>query len=55
MTCSTVFGMDNHFTSGIQRLTRIDTGEPLHFRLTDDRLFDYPWIYATQTGWWAAP
>ena len=43
---------DNHFTAGIQRLTRIDTGEPLHFRLTDDRLFDYPWIYATQTGWW---
>ncbi|MGA2725024.1 MAG: DUF4159 domain-containing protein [Bryobacteraceae bacterium] len=43
---------DNHFTSGIQRLTRIDTGDPRHLRLTDDRLFDYPWIYATQTGWW---
>jgi Domain of unknown function (DUF4159) len=43
---------DNHFTVGIQRLTRIDTGDPRHFRLTDDRLFDYPWIYATQTGWW---
>ena len=23
-----------------------------HLRLTDPRLFDYPWIYATQTGWW---
>ena len=43
---------DNHFTTGIQRLTRIDTGDPRHFRLTDDRLFDYPWIYATQTAWW---
>ena len=43
---------DNHFTSGIERLTRIDTGDPRHLRLTDDRLFDYPWIYATQTGWW---
>jgi len=43
---------DNHFTLGIQRLTKIDTGDPRHFRLTDDRLFDYPWIYATQTGWW---
>jgi hypothetical protein len=43
---------DNHFTSGIQRLTRIDTGDPRHLRLTDDTLFDYPWIYATQTGWW---
>ena len=43
---------DDHFTLGIQRLTRIDTGDPRHLRLTDDRLFDYPWIYATQTGWW---
>lgn len=37
---------------GVRRLTRVDTGEPLHFRLTDDKLFDNPWIYATQTGWW---
>ena len=43
---------DDHFTTGIQRLTRIDTGEPRHFRLTDDRIFDHPWIYATQAGWW---
>jgi hypothetical protein len=43
---------DNHFTKGVQRLTRIDTGDPRHVRLTDDRLFDYPWIYATQAGWW---
>lgn len=43
---------DNHFTLGIQRLTRINVGEPRHFRLTDDQLFDHPWIYATQTGYW---
>jgi hypothetical protein len=43
---------DDHFSQGLQRLTRIDTGDPRHLRLTDDRLFDYPWIYATQTGWW---
>jgi hypothetical protein len=43
---------DRHFTMGVQRLTRIDIGEPLHLRLTDDRLFEYPWIYATQVGWW---
>jgi Domain of unknown function (DUF4159) len=43
---------DNHFTQGIERLTRIDTGDPRHLRLTDDHIFDYPWIYATQTGWW---
>ena len=36
---------------GVQRLTRVETGEPLHMSLTDDRLFDNPWIYATQTGW----
>ena len=43
---------DDHFSQGVQRLTRIDTGEPRHFRLTDNRLFDHPWVYATQTGWW---
>jgi hypothetical protein len=43
---------DDHVSSGIKRLTRIDMGEPRHIPLTDDRLFDYPWIYATQTGWW---
>jgi hypothetical protein len=43
---------DDHFSLGIRRLTRIDTGEPHHFRLTDPQLFDHPWIYATQTGWW---
>ena len=43
---------DNHFTLGVGRLTRVDTGDPRHFRLTDDQLFDNPWVYATQTGWW---
>jgi hypothetical protein len=43
---------DNHFTRGIGRLTRIDTGDPRHLSLTDKRLWDYPWIYATQAGWW---
>lgn len=43
---------DDHFTLGVQRLTRIDTGDPRHVRLDDPKLFDYPWIYATQAGWW---
>jgi hypothetical protein len=43
---------EDHFSSGVKRLTRIETGEPVHMRLTDDRIFDYPWIYATQAGWW---
>jgi hypothetical protein len=44
---------ENHFTAGLRRLTRIDAGNPRHLRLTDDRLWDYPWLYATQTGWWS--
>jgi hypothetical protein len=41
---------EEHFTYGIQRLTRIDIAEPIHMRLTDDKIFDNPWIYGTQTG-----
>ena len=44
---------EDHFSVGVRRLTRIHTGDPTHFRLTDNRLFDYPWIYATQAGWWS--
>jgi hypothetical protein len=43
---------EDHFTAGIQRLTRVDTGDPRHVSLLDEHLFDYPWIYATQTGYW---
>lgn len=43
---------DNHFTRGVNRLTRVDAGDPRHFRITDPNAFDYPWIYATQAGWW---
>jgi hypothetical protein len=43
---------DEHFTTGISRLTRIDVGDPRHVRLNDPKLFDYPWIYATQAAWW---
>lgn len=41
-----------HFIQGIRRLTRIDTGAARRFRLTDPQLFDHPWIYATQAGYW---
>jgi len=43
---------DEHFSLGVGRLTRIDTAEPRHFPLTDDRIWDHPWIYVTQSGWW---
>ena len=41
-----------HFAQGVRRLTRIDTGDGVHLPLTDDRIFDYPWLYATQVGYW---
>jgi hypothetical protein len=43
---------ENHFLQGIRRLTGIDAGEGRHVPLTDDRIFDYPWAYATQVGYW---
>ncbi len=43
---------DNHFSFGVQRLTRLQVGQPEHLDLTDERLFDRPWIYATQVGFW---
>ena len=43
---------DAHFAQGVRRLTRIDNGVPVHVPLTDDRIFDYPWVYATQVGYW---
>jgi hypothetical protein len=43
---------DIHFSQGLRRLTRINTGEERHLPLTDDRVFEYPWIYATQVGYW---
>jgi hypothetical protein len=41
-----------HFAQGIRRLTRIDVGEGRHLSLNDDRIFDYPWLYATHVGYW---
>jgi hypothetical protein len=43
---------DNHFSLGVGRLTRLDVGDPRHFRIADNQLFDNPWVYATQAGWW---
>ena len=43
---------ETHFAQGIKRLTRIDVGEGVHLPLTDERIFDYPWIYVTQAGYW---
>ncbi|HEY8519791.1 MAG TPA: DUF4159 domain-containing protein [Gammaproteobacteria bacterium] len=42
-----------HFTQGVGRLTRVDVSpEGRIVQLTDDSLFDYPWLYAVEVGRW---
>jgi hypothetical protein len=44
---------EQHFSEGVSRLTRIELDrEPRILTLTDDRLFDYPWLYAVEVGHW---
>lgn len=43
---------ETHFLQSVRGLTSINVGDPVVIRLTDDRLFDYPWLYATQVGFW---
>jgi hypothetical protein len=43
---------ETHFRQGIERLTRLNVGQAVVVELTDDALFDYPWLYATQVGYW---
>jgi hypothetical protein len=43
---------EDHFTRNLSRMTRLDVGESVVLQLTDERLFEYPWLYATQTGYW---
>jgi hypothetical protein len=41
-----------HFTMGVGRLTRVDIGEARMLKVTDDTIFDYPWLYAVEVGRW---
>jgi hypothetical protein len=43
---------EQHFFLGVSRLTRLEIGDPVTIQLTDERLFDFPWLYATQVGYW---
>jgi hypothetical protein len=43
---------DEHFTLGVGRLTRIEMGVPVILQLTDESLFDYPFLYAVEVGYW---
>ena len=42
-----------YFTEGVSRLSRLDIGgNGVEIRLSDDTLFDYPWLYAVEVGYW---
>jgi hypothetical protein len=43
-----------HLLQGIKRLTRVDTASDSRaLRVTDDELFDHPFLYAVEVGrWW---
>jgi len=43
-----------HFTRGVRRLTTISIADDSqHLRLTDDEIFDYPWLFVQQVGTWS--
>jgi hypothetical protein len=42
-----------HFTEGVSRLTRVDMARNgVIKRLNDDSIFDYPWLYEVEVGYW---
>jgi hypothetical protein len=42
-----------HLTRGLKRLTRLDVADDsFHVRALDERLFDFPWLFAQQVGHW---
>ena len=44
---------ETFFSLGVGRLTRVDIGRRgVNFRLSDDILFNYPWLYAVEVGNW---
>jgi hypothetical protein len=44
---------ERYLIGGVKRLTRIATAEEgTYLKIMDDRLFDYPWLYAVEVGGW---
>lgn len=41
-----------HFTRGVSRLTRVEAAAPLLLSALQKNIFDYPWIYAVEVGYW---
>jgi hypothetical protein len=58
--CVDWFDAEYHFMQGLTRLTRIDGALVSHYdgsggrqiSLTDEAIFDYPWLYAVEVGNW---
>jgi hypothetical protein len=44
---------EHHFLKGVARLTRVDAADSGHIlSALDEDIFDYPWIYAVEVGYW---
>jgi len=43
---------EDHFLTGLQRLTVIHNGESRQTSLLDDSIFEYPVVYAVKVGYW---
>jgi len=44
---------EHHFVKGVGRLTRVDAAVDGHvLTALDESIFDYPWIYAVEVGYW---
>lgn len=44
---------DYHFSRGVNRLTRVAVaGRPTTLSPLDEEIYDYPWIYAVEVGYW---
>src|SRR5215211_2156032 len=47
---------DRQFVQGVRRLTRVHTRSVEQVvSLTDNGIYDYPWIYAVEVGHWDLP
>ena len=42
-----------HFLHGLTRYTAVSSAtDSVHIDLSDDALFDYPWLFVQQAGRW---
>lgn len=45
---------EHHFVNGVRRLTQVAAAEEgVVLRPLDERIFDYPWLYAVEVGYWS--